>query len=256
MIRVPESASRYGFSNEPAGTHGSRTIMLSELRTLLDACPLDATYADYQQAIVEENVLAKQTVTTRKESLRRLRELYSLSGEVLLFYALRELWPSDHEAQPMLALLCAVARDPILRATAGLMLDTDQGATVTPHMIAAAADAGFPGRWNPMMLANIGRHAASSWQQSGHLSGRQRKVRIRPDVRPESVAYALLLGRLTGASGSALFSTLWCRLFDVPESTLRDQAATAARLGWVDYRSAGGVTEVDFSHLTRGAELP
>jgi hypothetical protein len=255
VFDVPDSAISYGFSNEPAGTHGSRTIMLSELRMLLDSCPPNSSYADYQQAIIYDNVLGKQTVTTRRESVRRLRELYSLSGEVLIFEALRNLWPNDHEAQPMLALLCAVARDPILRATADLIMETVPGDPVTPQMISAATEDAFPDRYNPTMLANVGRHAASSWQQSGHLAGRLHKTRSRAESHPESLAYALLLARLTGSSGDNLFTSFWCRLLDTNPATLRDQAAAAARLGWIDYLSAGQVTDVGFSHLLRGVDL-
>ena len=85
MYLVPESALSLGFSNDPAGTHGSRTIMLNELRQLLVATPRDATYDDYRRAIVDDNVLGKRTMATRKESFRRLRELYALLPEVPLF---------------------------------------------------------------------------------------------------------------------------------------------------------------------------
>jgi hypothetical protein len=252
---VPESALPHGFSNEPAGTHGSRTIMLSELRQLIAATPRDATYDDYRRAIVDDNVLGKRTMATRKESLRRLRELYSLSPEVLLFRALRDLWDANPDAQPMLALLCASARDPILRASAEMILKLPRGTRVTPQMIEEATMSAFPGRYNPTMLANIGRHVASSWKQSGLLQGRVTKTRSRAVTHPESTAYALFLGRLCGAGGAALFSTLWCKLLDAPEATARDQSAAAARLGWIEHRSAGDVIEVGFSHLSRGTDV-
>ena len=105
-----------------------------------------------------------------------------------------------------------------------------------------------------MMLANIGRHAASSWQQSGHLSGRLRKVRTRAESRPAAVGYALLLGTLCGVRGEALFHTLWCRLLDAPTDTLHAQALAASQRGYLEYRHAGGVTEVAFRHLLRNTD--
>jgi hypothetical protein len=56
--------------------------MLSELHHLFAATSRDATYDDYRCAIVDENVLGKRTMATRKESLRRLCELYGLSPEL------------------------------------------------------------------------------------------------------------------------------------------------------------------------------
>jgi hypothetical protein len=251
MIDVPQSALAFGFLNDPPGTHGSRTMMLAELRLLLAARPATAGMEDYRQAIRDDNALLKKTLATRRESLRRLRELYALNRRVLLFRALRDLWEGDVAAQPLLALLCACARDPILRATADMILAVPKGEQVTPHTISQAAEDGFPGRWNPMTLANIGRHAASSWQQSGHLTGRLAKLRARATSRPPAVAYALLLGYLCGDRGEALFDSLWTRLLDAPLHLLHDQAFIASQQGWLEYRHTGMVTEVSFRHLLR-----
>src|SRR5215213_8304738 len=130
--------------------------MLRELRQLLATTPRDATYDDYRRAVVNDNVLGKRTMATRKESLRRLRELYGLSPEVPLFRALRELWVANPDAQPILAFLCASARDPILRASMEMVLQSPQGTQVTPQMIEEVTANAFPGRYNPTMLANIG----------------------------------------------------------------------------------------------------
>src|SRR5215213_11416978 len=109
--------------------------MLRELRQLLATTPRDATYDDYRRAVVNDNVLGKRTMATRKESFRRLRELYGLSPEVPLFRALRDLWEANLDSQPMLAFLCASARDPILRASAAMILELPEGTRVSPQMI-------------------------------------------------------------------------------------------------------------------------
>jgi hypothetical protein len=223
--------------------------MLSELTQLLAACPDVNDMSGYRAAIIDENVLGKRTVTTRKESFRRLRELYALSQETLLFRAMLQLWDADPHTRPILALLCAVARDPLLRATADLILETPTGDQVTPHMIAESAARSFPDRYNPTMLANIGRHAASSWQQSGHVSGRLVKHRARAEATPIGVTYALLLAYLCGDRGDLLLESLWVRLLDAPLHQVRELAAAAARQGYLDYRHGGGVTEIGFSYL-------
>lgn len=251
MLFVSTEALTSGFVNSLVGSHTSRTIMLRELRVLLGTCARHATPEDYRQAVIDDNVLQKGTVTTRRASLRQLQELYALDPQVLLFRALRDLWDADEDAQPLLALLCAVARDPLLRATAETVLSTSPGEAVTPEMLATAVDMAFPGHYKPTVLHVIGRNTVSSWQQSGHLAGRTHKVRSRAKSRPVAVAYALLLGHLCGASGNALFQTLWARLLDAPEHILRSQAATASQAGWIDYRHAGGMTEVGFRYLLR-----
>jgi hypothetical protein len=205
----------------------------------------------YQAAIMDDNALLKRTGATRRESVRRLRELYSLDRKLVLFRALRDLWDFDLPARPMLALLCAVARDPLLRASASVILATQPGRFVDAAIIAEAIGRQYPGRFNQTSRASIGRHAASSWTQSGHLQGRSNKVRGKAQSHPTSVAYALLLGYLCGSRGEALFSTAWAQLLDAPPHMLHEQAFLASQRGWLEYRHAGTVTEIGFSYLLR-----
>lgn len=251
FVEVPPSTLTFGFVNDPVGTHGSRTLMLDELRLLLKSCPADADYQQYRHAIIDDNILLKRTLNTRKESVRRLRELYALDRKLLVFRALRDLWDANTDAQPMVALLCAVARDAILRATADFILSLPAGEKVTPQMIEKATAESFPGRYNSTTLANVGRHAASSWQQSGHLVGRFAKVRVQATCTETAVAYALFLGYLSGVRGDALFHTLWARLLDASVHQLHACAQLASQLGWLDYRHSGAVTEISFQYLLR-----
>src|SRR5947209_4044608 len=128
-IKLPALSSEYGFVDEPVGAHSSRTMMLAELRSLLSACQPSASLEEYRAAVVDENVLLKKTVATRKVSFRWLRELYALDRKILLFRALRDLWDEDIQAQPLLALLSAVARDPLLKSTAERILAIPVGET-------------------------------------------------------------------------------------------------------------------------------
>src|SRR5258708_2520410 len=250
-LQIPISADEFGFINEPVSVHSSRTMMLAELRLLLAACQKAASLDEYQAAIIEENILLKRTVATRRVSFLRLRDLYALNTHILLFRSLRDLWDDDVEAQPFLALLSAVARDAILRGTAEKILALPIGDAVSPDMLAEAVNASFPHRYNSTTLASIGRNAISSWQQAGLLSGKLNKVRVQVHSHPASVAYALLLGHLSGARGEALFLTLWCRLLDTPMHILHEQAIVASQRGWIEYRHMGNVTEVGFRYLLR-----
>ena len=92
--------------------------MLEELSLLLDAAPGEATYNDYALAVIEDNCLGKRTAANRKLSFQRLTELYGLNAQVVLFRVLRDLWGRHETSRPLLALLLALARDPLLRATA------------------------------------------------------------------------------------------------------------------------------------------
>lgn len=246
---IPETAVSYGFIIDGLGAHGSRTMMLKELRLLLAACSPATDVEGYRSAILNDNVLLKQTESTRRKSFRHLRELYGLDPQLLVFQALRILWDQDTQPQPLIALLCAITRDPSLRATTEVVLDTPSDATVIAQMISQSIDDQFPGRLNATTLATLGRNAASSWTQSGHLLGRTNKVRVEAQSHPTSVAYALLLGYLCDIRGEGLFHTLWARLLDAPVHILREQAILASQQGWLEYRHAGEVTEISFRYL-------
>lgn len=231
------------------GAHGSRTLMLTELRRLLALVPVDAPQDIYRSAVIDENALLKDTVGTRNETFRRLRELYALVPPVPIFRALRALWEVDAASQPVLALLCALARDPTLRATAQPVLAASPGEPVRGERLGEVVRGTWPARYGSRTLVNIGRNTASSWTQSGHLRGRVHKMRALVAATPITATFALLLGHLCGHRGEALLTTLWTRALDTSPSELRALAFEASRQGWMEYRTAGGVTELGFQHL-------
>lgn len=246
---VPEGALAAGFSNKPIGTHTGKTMMLPELRLLLAAVPGPVDFAEYKRAAVEENALAKSTAANRANTLMYLKQLYSLRPDVPVFAALRELWAVNAASQPLLALLCASARDVLLRTTAKTVLDASPGALVAWSELSAVISGAHPGRYSPSTLHNLGQNIVSSWAQAGLLAGAKHKHRVSLTVQAPAVVYALYLGHLEGAVGPALFATRWVRILDAPEAELRAMAEAAARSGWLEYRSSGGMTEITFQHL-------
>lgn len=225
-------------------------MMLAELSQLLAHVPEDAAAEEYKSAVIDANCLGKSTLSSRQRSYRYLRELYVLNPQQLGFRALRNLWPTVLEAQPLLALLSALARDPALRATADVVLATPQGEHVDAEMCARALQQRYPG-YSDSVANKVGRNAASTWTQSGHLVGHYNKVRSRADCRPPAVAYALLLAHSQGRRGEALFDTLWCSALDRSREVLIEQTQRASQLGLLEFKRGGGVIEVGFRMLTR-----
>lgn len=242
-----------GFKDGARGVQTSRTIMLAELTALLAAVPAFGSRRDYRAAIVLENVLGKRSVANRRSTAQRLGELYALEPGVTLFRVLRRLWDADESGRPLLACLCAHARDPLLRATAPAVLPVPRGSVVTKVQLADAVAQREPHRFNAGVLDTVVRNAASSWTQSGHLHGRTTKVRVPARATPASAAYALFLGHLAGSRGALLFATYWAALLDAPDEALDTLAFEAGRRGWLDYRRIGGVVEIGFAPLLREA---
>lgn len=240
---------RLGFRIGDRGTHSSRTIMLAELRILIDALPPDAPKSDYLDAVISNNILGKRTVSTRGYSAKRLSELYGLDPGTPLFRGMRFFWTAGNEGRPLLAFLCAFARDPLLRFTAPAILPLKPGEAVTTGQIEAVLAPSVEGRFNQSILNKVARNAASSWTQSGLLTGRAHKVRSHPEATPANAAFAIFIGYLEGKRAQRLFDTVWVKLLDRPVEHVVQLVADASRRGLLVYKNVGGIIDIHFPDL-------
>ena len=248
-----DARARAGLRFGDRSVHTSRTIMLAELGELFAAVPSDAARADYAAAIVEENVLGKATIATRRWTNQRLGELYALDPRVAILRVLRRLWLVDVPGRPLLALLCALGRDPLLRATAPAVLSLPVGAELVRSRFLDEIRQAAGTRLNEAVLDKVARNAASSWAQAGHLRGRMRKIRMRVAPTPGSAALAFWLGALEGLGGRALLDCGWARVLDGIGDDLLPAAFEAKQRGLIHARAGGGVVELDAGRLDPAA---
>ena len=239
----------WGFRSGDRGTHTSRTIMLEELSHLLDAVPGEVSRECYTDAVMEQNCLGKRTAATRKLSLQRLTELYGLDAQLFLFRVLRDLWGRRESSRPLLSLLLALARDPLLRATATAVIRTPFGHEFARQSMKDALAEAVADRLSDATLDKVVRNASSSWTQSGHFRGRGRKTRQKVITTPAATTYALLLGFAVGRRGRLLFETPWAAILDVGPDDLIDVAIDAKRLGLLDLKQSGSMIDVSFPAL-------
>jgi hypothetical protein len=243
-----------GFRTGEKGVHNTRTMMFDELRTLLTELGPEATRDEYREAIVDYNVLAKNTDSTRRYTARRLFELYGLDPTIPIFRTFRTVWEASDDGRSLLAMLVALARDPILRLTAEYVLDIEKGDRYDKTEVQKILAEETGDRFSETSIKKISRMTGSSWTQSGHLDGRYKKVRQRPQLTPANTAYALLLGYMCGVQGELLFDTFWVQVLDAPEHDVHQQAQRASKRNLITYRNAGGIIEVDFSPILTNEE--
>lgn len=242
-------AEAVGFRLGAKGTHSSRTVMLAELAALLAASDTAAARRDYLSAIVDANCLSKPTAATRQLSGQRLSELYGLEPKLPLFRVLRRLWDADAAARPLLAILAAIARDPLFAVTAPSVVDLPPGAEFQRAPMKAALRAAAGERLNPAILDKACRNAASSWTQSGHLQGRTFKIRHPVAASAAAVAFALYLAHAAAFRGPNIFASPWLWLIDCDPSQARHLALEAKRLGLIGLKAVGDVVELDTARL-------
>jgi hypothetical protein len=239
----------FGLKFSSGGAHISRTMMLQELEGLLINVPPGSGAGDYREAILQQNVLGKTTDSTRRESLRRLRELYALDEATPIFGLLRKLQAIDAASLPLLAVQVAWARDPLLRATTPPIMEAAEGERVETASLARAFEAAFPNQYSELSRNQTARHAASSWTQSGHLVGRAKKTRQRIKPTAVAVAMALFLGEIAGYHGAAVFSNPWCRLLDLNADRAKAMGFEAHRAGLLNLRAVSEVIDLTFPLL-------
>lgn len=232
------------------GANISASMLLPRFLSLMASVPATGVFEDYQRQAIDYNVLGRDTFEGRRRTFRALREMYLLDPHRFLFRSLRDLWDEDPLARPSLAGLSVLARDSVFRSTADLVLAAKPGERISNGMLADAVLTAFPA-YSRATAEKIGRNTAASWGQTGHLVGRQVKLRATVDASPVAMAYALFIGYLEGLRGRPLLDSRWVDFLDVPSGEREALAMDAARRGYVEYKSAGHVVEVGFRHLLR-----
>ena len=232
---------RLGIKALGGGPHQSKTMMLGDL-TILSA---DGSWDSSSDRILRDNTLGKPSMRAREVGLYQLRRLYGLDVAPPICRVLNALWAKDPASRPMLAMLCALARDPSLRESADVVLDASLGEQVRSPALASVFQTRNPGRLNEQMSLSLARNSASSWTQAGFLAGAKRKERVRATATPVAAAYAALLGDCCGFGGQRLIESRWMAVIDRPLEERLALLRQAAGMGLVRVRQAGDVLEVE-----------
>lgn len=239
-----------GFDDAPRGVHTSRTMMLSELESVMGALVSGANPKDVRNSILEDNVLGKATRSGRKNSATKLIDLYSFNPEQQLFHAFEILWRDASKSRPVLAILLALSRDTVLRASVETVIRAPIGSAITKEQLYKSLLSGFASKYAETTLQSTTRNIASSWRQSGHIKGENPIVRVKAPADFHAFAFALFIAYLRGLRGQNLLDSSWVRLMDFDSGELEAATAEAHRHGLITSRKIGEVIE-----LTPGPHL-
>jgi hypothetical protein len=220
-------------------------MMLAEIKQVVLPRRDQNGTESYADAVVRENITGKPTSETREKTLRYLRELYGLSMRTPLFVAYHRMMLHDPASAPLLSLLVAWTRDPLLRTTTPSVLPLAPGTKFDRSDMERTLRDTFNDRYSEGSIARVARNASSTWSQSGHLAGANGKTRSLVHPRPAALALALLLGHVAGLRGEMLFASVWCRLLDLSPGAAEALARQAHREGLVTLRAIGRVIEID-----------
>ncbi|MBF0098007.1 MAG: hypothetical protein HQM04_12935 [Magnetococcales bacterium] len=229
------------------GVHTSRTVMLEELARLFDQIEdANADRSAYIRAIEQENCLGKRSDRSRKLTREYLVTLYGLDPNIPLFRVFRYFWQRDPEGRPLLAGICAFARDALLRQSAPFILGLQPNKPFNRSALELFLDDHNPGRFSKNTLSSVAGNLAASWAKMGLLHGSVNRYRTIPRATAGAVSFALFLGHLQGARGDALFAADPVRILDRSLDSLHALTEEASRRGWMVFNRVGKVAEVAF----------
>jgi len=253
---IKKNIAYFGFKTKSGSTHLARTIMLEDLEVLLaHVDDPKAEKAAYIRAIEKENCLGKRSGITRALTTKHLTTLYGLDPTIPLFKVLLFFWRRDCEGHPLLALLCAHARDRLLQISAPFILKLNEGTPIFREELETYIENVAPDRFSDATLTSLAQNINASWTKSGHLKGRVKKIRVRARPTPGAVAYALFLGYLGGHRGPSLFQSEYARLLDCTVEHAMELAEQASQKGWIVFKRIGDVMEVQFPHLLNQTDM-
>ena len=230
-------------------TTASHTIGIPHLVELLREVPPDAPATQYREAVVENNVLGRASQAGRQRSYRHLRELYFLDPARPQFAALRHYWDVDPSSRPLLTGMLAFTRDEVLRASFAAIANLPVGSSVTSADLTAAVAAQFGNEMSESTLGKTGRNTGACWTQTGHLTGRAKKIRTDVEVRPAAIAYAAYLGHLAGGRGLGVLDNPWSQILGIAPGRSLEALRDAHTQGLLDLLVAGNVVAVGFPRL-------
>lgn len=251
----PAELAPLGFSPNRTGGHMARSMMLQELTELCRSVPAEMEPEGYQRVIVEENLLGKPTLSSRQKTYRHLVELYGLEPGLPLFRILRKLAAEDPLSIPLMGMVCTFCRDLQLRHSFTLIESLRSGEVLPRVRMEQHLESGFPGVFSDAMKKSLAQNVNTTWTGSGHLQGRSTKRRTLPKPRLCASTYAMLAGWLAGLRGHILLESVFSRLVALESDQIVSHLAEASARGWLRFRHAGGVTEIDFTPIFTEQEL-
>jgi hypothetical protein len=220
--------------------------MVSEMARIMNADSPDESF----QKVMEENITNKRTKSNILQTNKELISLYSFDIQHPPFRVLRYFWNIiDEKQKPLLVFLFAYGRDYLLFESTDVVLTTPIGEKVLTSKLEENLEKYHPNHYSVNTRRSIAQNIASSWKQSGYITGKVKNIRTKASPDYNIVAYTLILAYLDGIRGDFLFASKWVKVLDINESQIRELALEAARRDLLQYNYAGGVTTISFSNL-------
>ena len=239
-------SSSMGFVSGRTGPHLARSLMHEELYECINYLKAHPGIS-YREAVIDENCLNKDTMKNRVLTAKHLSLMYGMEEDSPIPKGLRYFMTYADGNYTLLALLCALARDPLLRYSASFIFSYKYGEHVARVELEQYIDKMERGRYSPAMLKSLSQNLNGSWTFSGYLKGKRDKVRSKVSANAAAVSYAAYLSTLRGNSGFSVLTDDFMKVLECREDEAIAKLREASSMGIITLNKIGDVMEIAFS---------
>ena len=199
---------------------------------------------------MQNNVFGKKSQDGIKKTSGFLSQLYQFSLTLNKFKAFRFFWSiADENEKVMLSFVFAVSNDYLLQENISVLSNYKLGEKVELESIENNIEKFHPNRYTKVTLHSIAKNIASSWKQSGFITGKVKNIRTEPEITYRVVSFAMLLAFIDGLRGDFIFQNNCILSLCISENKIRELAVEASKRDFMQYQYAGSVTSISFDSL-------
>lgn len=230
--------------------HLARSMMYGELETVLNYLQSEKiSPIIVKKAIIEQNCLAKNTGNNRVSTCDKLISHYILNEEVEFFRSFYFFWHKNEFTKNVLAFLFSFSRDRILYEMVPYVVSFDSGAEITLGQMEGVLSEKYGHKYRESTLRSMVQNLRSTLTQSGHLKGKVKKIKSKPVLDSNGIAYALYLGYTLGIRGELLFESEFMKAIECSVERGINLAFDASAKGILNMKKVGNVIEIQFPRL-------
>ncbi len=254
-IVLPNSITGLDEASSCLARLSSRSALYTDLQVLLEAKPGRLSLAEYRQAVVDDNALARGSVAARKKIYQELKGRYLLNSENPLYSAFHDQWRrcrSEHEraltVYVMLALndrtVMVTSQEwlfPQLRRAPCELRTGDlesflrqQGKNEHPEIV----------EWTPITLTRVAQHYLASIRDFGLATGTTKKLAVRPALYGSPVRLLLAALRLRRVTPLAVVRHESFKLLGIAPEEVVDALSQLNREEELRFRMQADVVEI------------
>jgi hypothetical protein len=243
--------SNPGFNYEKGTALINRNLSLVDLSTCMQYFG-EAGETDFiklKKAIIEDNLLGKETISNRRDIIEKLRLFYALDASFPIFSFFQTMWVRNPNSRPLLAFQLAQARDRFLYKLHFLIESFTAEQQIQTKTVLNLLPDTWKSSYSENSINAMAKHLVSAWSEAGFLLKGSKKYRVMPEVFPENICYAIFLCKMQEISGEQIFNSVWLRSLLLDRQAIINLGIIANQKGIIEFQMSSNLLRIKFPEL-------